>query len=313
MGIRRRRSYYNGRIPAGSLCAHCGSPAQEVDHILALGIANRLGRSEYRKASRPANLQFLCQDCHKVKTRDDLWAMAFLDEMDRREVHGQYTCHHCHREFAVAIYAYECPCAEELRKCAEAGRFSISFWPSGLLTELQERGKLWEMPLREFPGLEQMIIIDRMFQGTPWLESLVRKTFEDEEWVDRLHCIAQETKKERGRHQMEAFGTALWLGIEKKQKQIDERIAHAIEHGTCEKWSDTGLREPEVILCKRKAMVRVHDGRKMCRPRAREEEEEEVQRRKFRARLDEERREREERWNRFLAAREARLVAKGAP
>ena len=51
----------------------------------------------------------------------------------------------------------------------------------------------------------------------------------------------------------------------------------------------------------------------ICRPDAREKNEEEIQRMKLKARLDEQMRECEERWNRFLAAREVRLAARTTP
>lgn len=47
-------------------CAHCGSPAEVVDHI----IPRSLGGSMYD----PANHQSLCQPCHDLKTAEEMGA-----------------------------------------------------------------------------------------------------------------------------------------------------------------------------------------------------------------------------------------------
>ena len=323
MNRESRRSYYNNRIPAGSVCALCGGPAENVDHIVALGIANRLGEREYRKASQPTNLQFVCVACHKVKSREDRWAMAFLDELERRKRQGGYTCHHCQREFAVAIYLYECPCTIEMKEYAETGFLSEYLLPPGLLRELQESGRLWELPRRS-SGIADYHWETRrrytplamgnlgLFQSTQWIDGVIRKTFEDEEWVEQLHYIAKEKNEEESRRWQVHFGQAWEQRWAKKQQQVEEGTAHAIRRGTCESWSDTSPLQSEVVFCKRKAVVRFHDGRKMCRQHKHQEEQREAQLQITKAQIDEYRREREELRARFLAAREARLAAKAA-
>lgn len=46
------------------ICKMCGNPGQDVDHVLAV---SRGGRTEL------ANLQLLCRDCHRKKSRQELW------------------------------------------------------------------------------------------------------------------------------------------------------------------------------------------------------------------------------------------------
>ena len=38
----------------------------EIDHILAIGVAQRLGRRAYVRAFLPENLHWICRDCHAV-------------------------------------------------------------------------------------------------------------------------------------------------------------------------------------------------------------------------------------------------------
>ena len=308
-----RRSYYNNKIPAGSVCALCGAPAENVDHIVARGIARLLEKQEYDKASRPANLQFVCVPCHKEKTREDFRAMAFLRELESRKGRGEYTCPHCQREFAVAIYLYECPCTTEMKECAETGVLSQYVLPQGLLRELQESGRLWELPRRSWGIADYygetrrrylpLTIGLTMFQSTQWLDGVIRKTFEDEEWVERLHRIAQCSREQRE-------GKELQQRLRKIRQQVLEGTAHATKHGTCTAWKINRIPQPEVVFCHRKAKVYVHDDRKMCQTHARREEKTEAQLQM--SSMFERMREEEELWTKFLAAREARLAAKTA-
>ena len=55
-GWRRKRALFLARFP---VCANCGEPATDVDHILP----RRQGGSEHE-----SNLQALCHSCHSVKT-----------------------------------------------------------------------------------------------------------------------------------------------------------------------------------------------------------------------------------------------------
>ena len=62
----------------------CGDPdPTELDHVLAIGVAQRLaeslGRKVYALAFLPENLQWLCHECHVEKTKIDRAWMRQLD------------------------------------------------------------------------------------------------------------------------------------------------------------------------------------------------------------------------------------------
>lgn len=61
----------------------CGARVSELDHMLAIGVAQRLaahvGRKIYVLAFLRENLRWLCYDCHRVKTRFDRAWMKNLD------------------------------------------------------------------------------------------------------------------------------------------------------------------------------------------------------------------------------------------
>lgn len=71
-------------------CADCGHPGRyhhngrwvnfslEVDHIVALSVAHYRGERERKRAHLLDNLQWLCPDCHKVKTASDRRKLANL-------------------------------------------------------------------------------------------------------------------------------------------------------------------------------------------------------------------------------------------
>ena len=58
-------------------CAMCGDRAgEELDHRVALEVARLRGERALLRAFTIGNLQMLCNECHKVKTRDDVRLMA---------------------------------------------------------------------------------------------------------------------------------------------------------------------------------------------------------------------------------------------
>ena len=67
-------------------CAACGTTraAWEIDHEVPLGVASRryhLGRDRrWWRAWWVENLQWLCAECHKIKTREDRNMMRDLDK-----------------------------------------------------------------------------------------------------------------------------------------------------------------------------------------------------------------------------------------
>ena len=57
----------------------CGEIGTELDHTLALGVAQRISLKAYIAALMPENLRWLCHDCHAAKTRFDRAWMRLLD------------------------------------------------------------------------------------------------------------------------------------------------------------------------------------------------------------------------------------------
>ena len=76
-------------------CAACHKTVPrhtlELDHILAVGVAERLGEVFYRRVFTLTNLWWICHDCHVVKTAYDRMCMRLLDnpcvEEDPRTTH----------------------------------------------------------------------------------------------------------------------------------------------------------------------------------------------------------------------------------
>ena len=68
------------------LCPACGKAdfvSMEQDHILAIGVARRLGLYFYRRAFLPDNLWWICEPCHRAKTNFDRALMKALDGAER--------------------------------------------------------------------------------------------------------------------------------------------------------------------------------------------------------------------------------------
>ena len=64
------------------LCPACGKAgfvSFELDHIMSIGVAKRLGEYFYRRAFSPDNLWWICNKCHDKKTAFD---MAFMRSLD---------------------------------------------------------------------------------------------------------------------------------------------------------------------------------------------------------------------------------------
>ena len=64
----------SGQKPAEiqlTLCEICGDEADEIDHRLSIVVARALGPDAELRAFTLANLRWLCQVCHRRKTRQD--------------------------------------------------------------------------------------------------------------------------------------------------------------------------------------------------------------------------------------------------
>ena len=77
-------------------CIACGNVSMdwmELDHILAIGVARRLGLSFYRRAMTPDNVWWICRSCHVVKTAFDRALMRSLDNpiTAEQEMHPDYS------------------------------------------------------------------------------------------------------------------------------------------------------------------------------------------------------------------------------
>lgn len=63
-------------------CVACGKAGlinMELDHILAIGVARRLGLPFWRRAMSPENVWWICRRCHVAKTAFDRALMRSLD------------------------------------------------------------------------------------------------------------------------------------------------------------------------------------------------------------------------------------------
>ena len=54
----------------------CGAKPDELDHIVPLALAAQQGLRAWLRAFLPPNLQWLCQKCHRRKTREDVRMIA---------------------------------------------------------------------------------------------------------------------------------------------------------------------------------------------------------------------------------------------
>ena len=61
-----------------TMCQNCTGPADELDHRLAINVARALGPQALRRAFTLENLQWLCQRCHRRKTRLDRGLARYL-------------------------------------------------------------------------------------------------------------------------------------------------------------------------------------------------------------------------------------------
>ena len=102
---------------AREICQGCGKPSPgrlELDHIMAIALAHRLGEFFYRRAFSPTNLWWICRDCHLAKTKFDRMCMRRLDEnwKDRKWLAGLEAPRRLDGEMGVqATFAIEEECA----------------------------------------------------------------------------------------------------------------------------------------------------------------------------------------------------------
>ena len=102
---------------AREICQGCGKPSPgrlELDHIMAIALAHRLGEFFYRRAFSPTNLWWICRDCHLAKTKFDRMCMRRLDEnwQDRQWLAGLEAPRRLDGEMGVqATFAIEEECA----------------------------------------------------------------------------------------------------------------------------------------------------------------------------------------------------------
>ena len=52
-------------------CAVCGGPPEDLDHRVAIGVAQRQGLRAWARAHLSENLQWLCHQCHLLKAKAD--------------------------------------------------------------------------------------------------------------------------------------------------------------------------------------------------------------------------------------------------
>ena len=61
-----------------TMCESCGDAAEELDHRLAIEVARALGQDALMRAFTLENLQWLCRECHRRKTRLDRRLARYL-------------------------------------------------------------------------------------------------------------------------------------------------------------------------------------------------------------------------------------------
>lgn len=86
-------NYYEVRADAtndGPTCFIMWTDAMEVDHVVALGLVSHLSDDARRQFFAPENLQLLCVDCHKAKTKADIRKIRELYALlDSRRAAGE--------------------------------------------------------------------------------------------------------------------------------------------------------------------------------------------------------------------------------
>ena len=61
-----------------TMCESCGDAAEELDHRLAIEVARTMGPDALMRAFTLENLQWLCRECHRRKTRLDRRLARYL-------------------------------------------------------------------------------------------------------------------------------------------------------------------------------------------------------------------------------------------
>ena len=61
-----------------TMCESCGDAAEELDHRLAIEVARALGQDALMRTFTLENLQWLCRECHRRKTRLDRRLARYL-------------------------------------------------------------------------------------------------------------------------------------------------------------------------------------------------------------------------------------------
>ena len=61
-----------------TMCETCGDAAEELDHRLAIEVARTMGPDALMRAFTLENLQWLCRECHRRKTRLDRRLARYL-------------------------------------------------------------------------------------------------------------------------------------------------------------------------------------------------------------------------------------------
>ena len=61
-----------------TMCEGCAGPADELDHRLAINVARAMGPQALRRAFTLENLQWLCHQCHRRKTKLDRCLAPYL-------------------------------------------------------------------------------------------------------------------------------------------------------------------------------------------------------------------------------------------
>ena len=61
-----------------TMCGACGGAAAELDHRLAIEVVRTMGPDALMRAFTLENLQWLCRECHRRKTRLDRRLARYL-------------------------------------------------------------------------------------------------------------------------------------------------------------------------------------------------------------------------------------------
>ena len=74
----------NKTVPEFCLCGkNLSSTSAELDHVMAIGTAFKLGLRFALQAFFVENLRWICSDCHRVKTRFDRAVMSDIDKLKK--------------------------------------------------------------------------------------------------------------------------------------------------------------------------------------------------------------------------------------